>query len=115
MAQKIKLFVSGQGSYNASRKLSPSALRIKQTLDRSKDGELFTTIQVETMCEVSGHTVSKYSHLLPEYHYLVYYGLKYWGKPATVAQLKRETEHEGHRRRAAGATKSSRGGEETSQ
>lgn len=99
----MKLFVSGQGTYDPKRKICPAAERVKSILDKSKDGELFTTAQMAVLAGVAHNTIMKFTYELPGYSYRVSYGKKYWGKPATVAQLKRETEHEGHRRRKAGS------------
>src|SRR5579863_1090436 len=99
MTTKIKLFLSGQDTYNPNKRISPAMQRAKTFLDTSKDGELFTSRQVCAACNIMVNSISKTSWELPDYQYRVSYGTKYWGKPATVAQLKRETEqHEGHRR-----------------
>lgn len=105
-----KLFISGKGSYKKSA-LSPIGVKVKKVLDGARDGELFSTRQLAEMSGVCYDSMTDVVYQLPSYTHSISYNKRYWGKPATVAQLKRETEHDtGHRRGRAADKKSTRRG-----
>ena len=87
----MKLFISGRGKF-VNNRLTPTALRVKEILDKSKDGELFTVNQLATLTEVGVSTIQdgEMKRLLPGYSHLVK-TRRYWGKPATIKQLIKET------------------------
>lgn len=98
----MKLFVSGQKTGLDLVGLSPLMKKVKNFLDKSKDGELFTVLQIAAALGYRSDSISNESPTLRNYwHVAMGSGVrrKYWGKPATVAQLKRETSNESQRRR----------------
>ena len=102
MPSKIKLFVSGQGNFSSKMRISPAMIKVKKILDDSKDGELFTTKQLSSIIGNRYETLLRDAYQMPTYNYKVSHSQLYWGKPATVAQLKKETnQDECHRRRRA--------------
>ena len=71
-------------------KLPPLAAALKRALDTSKNGELFTTQQ---LARLTGHNVGilrQNAYLLPGYWHNIRVSLKYWGKPATIDELRKE-------------------------
>ena len=86
----MKLFISGQkGDFN-ERKLSPTLIKAKKLLDSSKDGELFTSIQLSELLGVFHTYFSHSARQLKSYTYPVK-RTRYWGKPTTIKQLIKET------------------------
>lgn len=88
----MKLFFSNSVEFK-NVKLTPSQQAMKRLLDRSKDGEIFTyqimaarlRLQTETLRAGGAHTLREYT---------CRQGTKrYWGKPATIKQLKKELNH----------------------
>jgi hypothetical protein len=89
----VKLFISGKGEF-AKKSLTPTMQRVKKLLDESKDGELFTAQKVANVLNCSFKTIqgSNTFDSLPGYsHRIVGNSLRYWGKPATIKQLIKET------------------------
>jgi hypothetical protein len=87
----MKLFMSGTKEFNV-RRPRPTAIKIRSFLDRSKDGELFTSNQLADKIGVNAGTLKRtdvhaessgYSHLVIRQ--------RYWGKPSTIKQLIKET------------------------
>lgn len=87
----MKLFISGQKEF-VLRPLTPTQNKVKEFLDRSKDGELFVTSQLAGLIGVGVVTIrygdvhrglEGYSHLVKRQ--------RYWGKPKTIKQLVKET------------------------
>jgi hypothetical protein len=86
----MKLFISGTSDFSAKQQPPPGMQRLKVFLDKSKDGELFTSQQVAAAINVTAHNILMDSRCLPGYSYRV--GSKrYWGKPVTIQQLVKET------------------------
>jgi hypothetical protein len=86
----VKLVISGQ-QFKTKRD-SPIISRVKKFLDESKDGELFSTEQLSIYVPIAisnlrGHniTMGGYFHIVRQ--------KKYWGKVATINQLKKEVQH----------------------
>jgi len=85
----MKLFISGQGEFQAHRH-PPITIRVKKFLDGSKDGELFRLKQVADRLKVCPDSVEKALSTLKSYSHKIG-GTRYWGKPATIKQLIKET------------------------
>lgn len=85
----MRLFLS-KSHEPALGRLTPSMIKVKKMLDLSADGELFTTVQVARINKLSRETVERGCYLLPEYHHKVRVRLKYWGKPSTIKELRKE-------------------------
>jgi hypothetical protein len=89
--KNMKLFMSDGKKFNIN-KPRPTALKAQDFLDKSKDGELFTTLQLGAALGVNHGTlkqgdiratIESYSHLMNRQ--------RYWGKPSTIRQLIKET------------------------
>lgn len=85
----MKLFMSGRRA-EVKPKLPPSMVKIKRALDSSVDGELFTTQQLAQMVGHTMTTIHHVAYLLPAYWHNYLSARKYWGKPATIRQLRKE-------------------------
>lgn len=87
----MKLFISGQRGALVNQPLSPAMVKAKRVLDRSKDGELFTSKQLAAIIgSVRPKTLTERVESLPGYAHMVRPSLWYWGKPKTINQLKKE-------------------------
>ena len=99
----MKLFISGQLGDFRSRKLTDRMVKVKNFLDNSKDGELFETLQLANLLDTPRGTLSDAEYFegsLSDYSYFLQkQRRRYWGKPSTINQLKRETEN-GHSKRS---------------
>lgn len=85
----MKLFISGKGEFLV-RNLRPSIIKAKKLLDDSKDGELFSSTQLARVVGVFHSYFSHSADDLPSYSHRV--GVtRYWGKPATIKQLIKES------------------------
>ncbi len=84
----MKLFLSGTTEFNLD--ISPRVNRIREFLDKAKDGEVFTTELLVAKVKVSSNNMNKDVRGIPEYTHKI--GSKrYWGKPSTIKQLIKET------------------------
>lgn len=87
----MKLFVSGSPSLDLSKPLPDTVIRAKKFLDKTQDGELFTSLQMSTAIGVGVPTLHSYTHLLEGYTGGGSRGtIRYYGKPATIAELRRQ-------------------------
>lgn len=85
----MKLFFSKQSL--SSRTPTETFRRIQEFLDRSQDGELFTITQIADAANTTANYLSQhFNFYLPEYKHVVR-NRSYFGKPATIQQLKKET------------------------
>lgn len=84
----MKLFVSGQ-KFKA-REAPPVIRKIKTFLDKAKPGEMFFTWQLAGITGCSEEPLRSRNHHLTGYYH-VYKNKKYWGAPATIRQLIKET------------------------
>jgi hypothetical protein len=87
----MKLFMTG-GKDFVARKPKPTVIKVKAFLERSKEGELFTTAQVADTLKINHGTLKHHeiTSQLKEYSNLVF-RQRYWGKPSTIKQLIKET------------------------
>ena len=85
----MKLFISGQQF--KPKKEPPCITRVKKFLDASKDGELFVTEQLSQAVPIAVTHLRSYNIALSGYFYITQ-GKKYFGKVATIKQLKKEVE-----------------------
>ena len=88
----MKLFMSGTKVKFNQNQVPPRIKRLKEFLDKSKDGELFTSRQASTCCNLDTTNMVSDAYFIPDYSYKVG-NKRYWGKPRTINQLKKETEH----------------------
>lgn len=89
----MKLFISGQGKQFKTNetKLNTTERKVKELLDRSKDGELFFAYQIANIAKVPTVEVQKCFRTLVGYSHKV--GAKrYWGKLCSILQLRKETD-----------------------
>jgi hypothetical protein len=87
----MKLFMTG-GKDFVAKKPKPVVVKVKGFLDKSKDGELFTSVTLSAFLKINPGTL-KHNDLYPEimkYSHLVN-RIRYWGKPNTIKQLIKET------------------------
>lgn len=84
----MKLFLSGK-KFETGAKDSPNDAKVKALLDKAKPGELFTSYQVSQMvkCHIASlrmnsPTFNSYAHVTGQ--------KKFWGRPATIKQLRKE-------------------------
>ena len=85
----MKFFLSdGLGGVEA--KLPPILRRVCALLDKAADGELFTTQELTRRLTCRSTTLSRDSYLVSAYWHILPPNRKYWGKPTTIQQLKRE-------------------------
>jgi len=87
----MKLFMTG-GKDFVARKPKPTVVKAKAFLERSKDGELFTTGQLADTLKINPGTLKHHevASQLKGYSHLVV-RQRYWGKPSTIKQLIKET------------------------
>lgn len=85
----MKLFLHGGGKLDRY-KLPAFAKRIKDELDGSKNGELFSTHQLAATLGVAANRARDIYNYLPDYTHKIG-NVRYWGKPATIQQLIKET------------------------
>ena len=86
----MKLFISGQQFKPKTE--PPIITRVKKFLDESKDGELFNTEQLSFSVPIAVTHLRSYNLALDGYFYVTH-GKKYWGKVATINQLKKEIQN----------------------
>ena len=84
----MKLFMSGAIEFNP-RPLPSSIKKVKEFLDKSKSGKLFTTSQVCVAIGLDLGNLRENVYLLPRYSHKVG-NKRYFGKPITIEQLKKE-------------------------
>jgi hypothetical protein len=86
----MKLFVSGKTGDLVNGKLSPMMLKVKKLLDESNPGELFTGPQLAQLVGCGAELLRIHARKLPHYWHLASPSLRYWGRPETIGQLRRE-------------------------
>lgn len=86
----MKLFISGQ-QFKTKRD-SPVISRVKKFLDESKDGELFSTEQLSIYVPIAITNLRCHNIAMRGYFHVVQHK-KYWGKVATINQLKKEIQN----------------------
>lgn len=86
----MKLFLSARKHEPVVAKVPPAMRRAAAYLDRSKPGELFTTRQLAVAVGISIDSLGGYGYTIPRYWHRVRASLKYWGKPATIDELRKE-------------------------
>ena len=86
----MKLFISGRGTSFSAMKMSLSAEKAKKFLDRSKDGELFSSYQLASAIKIFVDTLRDVQRRIPEYTAKVN-AQRWFGKPATIKQLLKES------------------------
>ena len=86
----MKLFISGQQFKPKTE--PPIITKVKKFLDESKDGELFSTEQVSIAIPIAITNLRCHNIAMREYFHVVRHK-KYWGKVATIKQLKKEVQH----------------------
>jgi hypothetical protein len=83
----MKLFLSDQKLFNVNR-VPPLVQKVKAFLDASKNGELFTVHQVAAAVHSTFDSVRGKTTPFLEGYYQVHAGKKYYGKKATINQLR---------------------------
>lgn len=86
----MKLFISGQQFKPKTE--PPIITKVKKFLDESKDGELFSTEQVSMAVPIALTQLRCNNTVLGGYFHVVQ-NKKYWGKVATINQLKKEIQN----------------------
>lgn len=86
----MQLFLNGREAGEFKSRLSPMAVKIKRVLEASSDGELFTSQQLARLTGYQMGPIRQIAYMLPEYWHNTRPALKYWGKPATIKELKRQ-------------------------
>lgn len=86
----MKLFISSQ-QFKTKRD-SPVISRVKKFLDESKDGELFSTEQLSIYVPIAITSLRCHNVVMRGYFHVVQ-NKKYWGKVATINQLKKEIQN----------------------
>jgi hypothetical protein len=85
----VKLFLSGTTGFDPKGS-APQVAKVKAFLDRSKDGELFTSEHLLERLKVPIGSSGRLFKALGSYTHKI--GSKrYWGKPSTIKQLIKET------------------------
>jgi hypothetical protein len=90
-AGAMKLFMSGTAEFSTGLRDTPTVVRIKKFLDKSKDGELFTSSQISASLSIPIQGIRELKRYLEPY-YTVSGGhgkQSHYGKPATMKELRR--------------------------
>lgn len=93
----MKLIVRGKGEFSVNEP-RPIVAKMIAGLDKLKDGELITNIDLPSAIGVSNSSFAEVMHFFEGYTFK-WRRTRYWGNKRSINQLIKETQNESSRRR----------------